>query len=195
MRSVRINIWLLLLVPLFVGAFSVQSEEARETLARQIETASVTESKAFGDKPGVGWTLYPPLLIAPTYRHEMQVAECTVTARTVEIDAQTSAERPIVEIAFDLARTWVPEPSMAVSDKYVFAKIGEVGAQYNIAVFELHFVPPYQPTMVSNTSGTAIAEPVALTRFWMEQLPDETQPRRLLGLLAKYQAEYCTFSR
>lgn len=181
---------------LVLAGFSAQAGDAQIALARQIEEASVTSNQAYFDTgadsnagSGVGWTLYPPLI----YRREMEVNGCDVTARTVNINDQKPLEEPSVEIKFDLARTRIPDASVPIGNE--FALMAGSGEEPNgTALFELYFVPPYEPLIWSNTSGVEVEQPVLFTRFLMEPVADETQPRRLLALLNQYQDEYCTFS-
>lgn len=176
---------------IFVGlcAASSHADDTQTALARQIEEASVTSNQSYFDTgadsnvgSGVGWTLYPPLI----YRREMEVNGCDVTARTVNIHDQNPLEEPSVEITFDLARTRVPDASVPIGNEFAFMD--------GTALFELHFVPPYEPMIWSDTAGVEVEQPVLFTRFLMEPVVDETQPRRLLALLNQYQDEYCTFS-
>ncbi|MFV0334530.1 MAG: hypothetical protein ACK5JR_10740 [Tropicimonas sp.] len=171
-------------------------DDAQSVLARQIEEASVTSNQAYFDMggnssagSGVGGTLFSPLI----YRREMKVNGCDVTARTVKIHDQNPLEEPSVEITFDLARTRIPESSALIGNEFAFMA-GRGDEPNGTAVFELHFEPPYEPLIASDTAGVEIEQPVLFTRFWMEPVADETQPRRLLALLNQYQDEYCTFS-
>ncbi|OED46955.1 hypothetical protein AB838_16770 [Rhodobacteraceae bacterium (ex Bugula neritina AB1)] len=179
------------LVLFFVG-FGAQADEAQSVLARQIEEASVTSNQAYFDTgagsnadSGVGWTFYPPLL----YRREMQVMDCDVTARTVEINPHNATEAPSIEITFDLARTKFPEPTVPLGVEYAFVMVDG-----DTALFELSFLPPYEPFIWSMTSGEELQQPVRFTRFLMEPVLNEEQPRRLLALLNQYQDKYCTLS-
>ncbi len=117
---------------------------------------------------------------------------CEVTARALKIDAQTSTEQPFVEIKFDLGRTWLPDASVPIGDEFAFG-MGNGDTTYGSAMFELHFIPPYEPTIWSSVSGKEVGRRVLFTRFIMEPVAGETQPRRLLTLLNKYQDEYCNF--
>jgi hypothetical protein len=189
-----VNLRAIFLMILFFAGFSARADDVRTTLARQIEEASVTSNQAYFDtgedsSSGVGWTLYPPLI----YRREMEVSGCDVTARTVNINDQIPLEEPSVEITFDLARTLIPDASVPIGNEFAF--LAGCGEEPNgTALFELHFVPPYEPLIWSNMSGVEVEQPVLFTRFLMEPVADEMQPRRLLALLNQYQDEYCTFS-
>ncbi|WP_133176184.1 hypothetical protein [Pelagivirga sediminicola] len=171
-------------------AVSAQADDAQSELARQIEAASVTSNQAYFDTgKSVGWTLYPPTI----YCREMQVDDCDVTALTLKISAETSTQKPLGEITFDLARTKIPDPSSPNGDVYAFMTGSEDKANGS-AMFDLHFLPPYEPTIWSTTSESEVERPVPFARFLMEPVADETQPRRLLSLLNQYQAAYCRFS-
>ncbi len=171
-------------------AVSAQAEDARSELARQIEEASVTSNQPYLDT-GVsfGWQLYPPLI----YRREMQISDCDVTALTFKISDENSAEGPFIEITFDLNRTRIPDPSVPIGDEYAFMT-GSGDEPNGSAMFEMLFLPPYEPIIWSKTSEAEFEQPAVFIRFLMEPIVDEKQPRRLLSLLNKYQAAYCTFS-
>lgn len=181
------------LMALFSAGSSAQANDAQTALARQIEEASVTSNQAYFDTGHAssagsadGWTLHPPL----SYRREMEVNGCEVTARTVNIHAQNAQEEPSLEITFDLARTRIPDASTPIGYEFAFME-GEASAT---ALFALRFVPPYEPLIWSNIDGTEIEQPVLFIQFLMEPVADETQPRHLLALLNQYKDEYCTFS-
>lgn len=175
-----------------LAGFGAWANEPQSVLARQIEEASVTSNQTDVDTgadsnvgSGVGWTLYPPL-ISLISRREMEVNGCDVTARTVYIHDQNPLEKPSIEITFDLARTRLPEASVPIGNEFGFL--------HGTAMFALYFVPPYEPMIWSVTKGVEFEQPVSFTRFLMEPVADETQPRRLLALLNQYQNEYCRFS-
>lgn len=171
-------------------AVSAQAEDARSELARQIEEASVTSKQAYFDTgESVRWRLYPPLI----YRREMQINDCDVTALTFKVSAENFAEEPFIEITFDLNRTKIPDPSVPIGEEYAFMT-GSGDEPNGSAMFEMHFLPPYEPIIWSKTSEAEVEQPVVFTLFLMEPIADETQPRSLLSLLNQYQAAYCTFS-
>ncbi|MCK8485530.1 hypothetical protein MUY21_15965 [Aliiroseovarius sp. S2029] len=169
------------------------ADDAQTALARQIEEASVTSKQAFFDTgktsdagSGVGWTLYPPLI----NRHEILVNGCDVTARMVNGHDQKSQEESFIEITFDLTRTRIPDASVPVGNEFAFMA-GSWDESYGTALIELHFIPPYEPLIWSNIAGVEVEQPVRFTRFLMEPVFNEEQPRRLLALLNQYKAEYC----
>lgn len=164
------------------------ADNAQMDLARQIEDSSTTSNQAYFDTgESVGWTLYPPLI----YRREMRIMDCDVTARTVQVNPHNATEETRIEITFDLTRTRIPEPTVPIGEDYAFLTVN--GDEPNgTALFELSFLPPYEPVIWSMTSGEELQSPVRFTRFLMEPVLNEEQPRRLLALLNQYKAEYCT---
>lgn len=180
---------------LMVGS-GVQADNTQLELALQIEETALTPNQTIpdaGDDPsktsGVGFTLYPPII----HRREMKVSGCEVMVRTVNIHPQNPQEDPFIQIIFDLTLTRIPDASVAIGNEFVF--LAGAGDDPNgSAMFELHFLHPYEPLLWSKTSIGEVEQPVSYTRFTMDPVADETQPRRLLALLNKYQAEYCTLS-
>lgn len=163
------------------------AEDSQALLARQIEEASTTSNQAyFYTGESIGRELYPPLI----YRRVMQVQGCNVTARTIDINLQNATEKTRIEITFDLTRTRIPDSTVPIGDEYAFM-IAKEDEQYGTALFELRFLPPYEPIIWSKVSGRKVEQPVSFTRFLMEPVPNEDQPRRLLALLNQYKSKYC----
>lgn len=170
-------------------AANAYADDTQNLLSRQIEDASKTSSQAFfGASEGVGWSVYTPLL----YRREMQVTGCDITLITTMIDTNNATSEPSAKITFDLARAQIPSPAISIGTEYAFM-LADGDAPYGTALFNIRFVPPYEPIIWSMTLGQELEQPVTFTQFSMTPVSDEAQPRRLLTLLTQYQAEYCNF--
>lgn len=186
----------LLSAMLLILGFSVQADNTQMELALQIEEMALTPNQSVSDvgedpngTSGVGFTLYPPII----HRNEMKVNGCDVILRVASIHDQNLWGDPFIEITFDLARTRIPDASVTIGNEFSFVA-GSGDDPNSRAMFELYFLTPYEPLLWSKTSIGEGEQPVSFTRFTMDPVADETQPRRLLALLNKYQDEYCTFS-
>lgn len=185
----------LALVLVLVGsatfAENTQDAENQYLLAGEIERVSTTSQQAFSNTEIGSLSEHNPSRI---FRQEMRVQSCEITARRTSVDERSGIEEILTEITFDLSRTLVPSPTVSLGEELSFeADIDE--SSKGIAMFELHFLPPYTP--ISRTQPSSIVEierAVSSVLFSMGSISDETQARQLLALLTQYQTEFCTFA-
>jgi hypothetical protein len=182
------NIWRACAV--FIALYSIPAfaTDTQVDLAHQIEELSLTGNKDLSDSgSGIGWKLYSPLIS----RHQMTVEGCTITVQYI-----SGLEDGVTRIAFDLARAVIPEASVPNGEVFTYIAGSEDQSKPSgFAIFKINFHPPYEPNMYSLVKTKETNLPVPFIRFWMEPVPDENQPRRLLKVLGEYQKKYCTFAR
>jgi len=156
------------------------AQEAQETLAREIEGASTTvrllDSTSFFRLPF-------------GFRRSLVVDDCDITAETRETGPDGEKT---YGLTFDLYRTRVPDPDEEENPLFAVEDSSEAGDEGRIAVIRFVFVPPHAPRYHGEFPQDWSTAPVAQKNFWMEPLAEGQEPRQLLTLLRRYQAEYCT---
>jgi len=163
-------------------AIPAQAQEAQETLAREIEATSKTV-----------YLLEPSTFFRTSFgfRRALVVDECDITAETHETGPNGETT---YGLTFDLHRTRVPDPDEPENPFFAVHDLDETEDEDRIGIIRFAFVPPHAPRFHGQLPEGWSDEPVAQMNFWMEPLADGQDPRRLLALLLRYQAEYCTLA-